>query len=222
MFAHGTKPFGRTQSVVDDPREIEVYSQGRFFCVTGHRWGDAIGVFPRQEEIDCLQANLECKSAERRTKQWSARSGASLVGVKALKASRAGPYQDWLVVGMALHSVGDDYEMLAAWKEFSALCSEKFSDQACEQKWRSFNGSGVTIGTLIKWAKEDGWQRPSNGCRQQGEATKNMNDSSGYDVILAFFRKEYDPTFRRETHIYSSSLDRTVSKSEVLAGPPKN
>ena len=122
---------------------------------------------------------------------------------------------------MALHSVGDDYEMLAAWKEFSALCSEKFSDQACEQKWRSFNGSGVTIGTLIKWAKEDGWQRPSNGCRQQGEATKNMNDSSGYDVILAFFRKEYDPTFRRETHIYSSSLDRTVSKSEVLAGPTK-
>jgi hypothetical protein len=174
----------------------------------------------RQPEIDRLQASLESKRAHHEPNNGVPDRELALSAVKAIHGRRAEVYGDWLAVGMALHSVGSDDEMLAAWKAFSALCPEKFSEQVCDQKWRSFNGTGVTIATLLKWASEDGWQRPGRNGRPFAESAQTCG-LTGYDVILAFFRKEYEPTFRRETHIYSRSFGREVSKSEALAGAPK-
>ncbi len=77
----------------------------------------------------------------------------------ALDASRADDYDDWLAVGMSLHSVGDD-SLLDEWEQWSAQ-STKHKPSECQRKWRSFKKSGITLGTLGEMAKKDGWRSAS-------------------------------------------------------------
>ena len=77
----------------------------------------------------------------------------------ALNASRADDYDDWLAVGMSLHSLGDD-TLLDAWEQWSAQ-SSKHKPSDCQRKWRSFKKSGITLGTLGDMAKKDGWRSAS-------------------------------------------------------------
>jgi hypothetical protein len=62
-------------------------------------------------------------------------------------------YQGWLEVGMALHAV--DPGLLEAWVGWSQGCVN-FDEAECRAKWVSFNGSGLTIGTLHHYAALDG------------------------------------------------------------------
>ncbi|MGA1114671.1 MAG: VapE domain-containing protein [Aquiluna sp.] len=85
--------------------------------------------------------------------------------LEALSGSRADDYDDWLAVGMALHSVGDD-TLLDDWEHWSSQ-SNKHKPSDCQRKWRSFKKSGISLGTLGDMAKKDGWrsqrQEPSRG-----------------------------------------------------------
>jgi predicted P-loop ATPase len=74
----------------------------------------------------------------------------------ALSSSRADDYDDWLAVGMALHSVGDD-SLLSDWEHWSAQ-SGKHKPSDCQRKWKSFKKSGISLGTLGDMAKKDGWR----------------------------------------------------------------
>jgi hypothetical protein len=49
-------------------------------------------------------------------------------------AGRADDYDDWLAVGMALHSVGDD-ALLDDWEQWSAQ-SGKHKPSDCQRKWK--------------------------------------------------------------------------------------
>jgi predicted P-loop ATPase len=73
-----------------------------------------------------------------------------------LSGSRADDYDDWLAVGMALHSVGDD-SLLSDWEHWSAQ-SGKHKPSDCQRKWKSFKKSGISLGTLGDMAKKDGWR----------------------------------------------------------------
>jgi hypothetical protein len=69
-----------------------------------------------------------------------------------LKPERAENYDEWLRVGMALHSAGDD--LLPLWETWSAK-SSKYMDGDCAAKWSTFTPSGVTLGSLVHWARGD-------------------------------------------------------------------
>jgi hypothetical protein len=76
--------------------------------------------------------------------------------LEVLQPSRADDYDQWLEVGMALHSVDD--ALLADWINWSSQ-SSKFKPGDCEHKWRGFkSGGGITLGTLGQLAKQDGWR----------------------------------------------------------------
>ena len=77
----------------------------------------------------------------------------------AIPPADADDYDTWLQVGMALHSVGDD-ALLSDWIDWSAT-SGKFEPGVCEAKWRSFQGHGVTLGTLAHLAGHEKKGRPS-------------------------------------------------------------
>jgi hypothetical protein len=63
-------------------------------------------------------------------------------------------YQDWVNVGMALHSRGFN---LSLWDTWSSK-GTKYKSGECAKKWQSFNeGAGISIGTLIKMAQDAGW-----------------------------------------------------------------
>jgi predicted P-loop ATPase len=97
----------------------------------------------------------------------------------ALSAGRADDYDDWLAVGMALHSVGDD-ALLDDWEQWSAQ-SGKHKPSDCQRKWRSFKKSGITLGTLGDMAKKDGWRGAS---RQLASAAPDADDEPATAPIL--------------------------------------
>ena len=79
--------------------------------------------------------------------------------LQSLSPSRADDYDMWFKVGMSLHSVGDD-RLLSAWEDWS-IQSSKYEPGACTDKWESFGKrSGITLGTLHEYAKQDGWIPP--------------------------------------------------------------
>lgn len=77
--------------------------------------------------------------------------------LQALVPSRAEDYDEWLAVGMALHSVDDS--LLREWDSWSQQ-SSKYKPGVCEVKWKSFKRTGVSIGSLAHMAKSDGWTSP--------------------------------------------------------------
>lgn len=74
----------------------------------------------------------------------------------ALGSGRADDYDDWLAVGMALHSLGDE-SLLSDWEHWSGQ-SPKHKPSDCQRKWASFKKSGISLGTLGDMAKKDGWR----------------------------------------------------------------
>ena len=97
----------------------------------------------------------------------------------ALSSGRADDYDDWLAVGMAMHSVGDD-ALLDDWEQWSAQ-SGKHKPSDCQRKWRSFKKSGITLGTLGDMAKKDGWRGAS---RQLASAAPDAEDEPATAPIL--------------------------------------
>ena len=61
---------------------------------------------------------------------------------------------------MALHAVDASGEMLESWDHWSRSCPDKYRDGECARKWSSFDGNGVSLGTLIHMARQDGWTHP--------------------------------------------------------------
>lgn len=100
-----------------------------------------------------------------------------------LNAGRADAYEDWLAVGMALHHAGAPCELWENWSRQSA----KFKDGVCAQKWKSFSTTGTTlgIGSLVEWARTDGFD-PYAG---QAFEWDDIAPISGVDApkISAFF-----------------------------------
>lgn len=67
--------------------------------------------------------------------------------------NRAKNYMDWIRVGWALHNI--DRSLLVDWIEFSQRCPNKFKEGECEEIWGGMRGEGLTIRSLVHWAKED-------------------------------------------------------------------
>lgn len=111
-------------------------------------------------------------------------------------------YDDWLKVGMALYSV--DPNLQGEWEKWSTG-SDKFKPGECEKHWRSFSSKtkGVGIGSLIKWAKDNGfnypkeWKQqspkpnPANGLLPQNE----WNPLTEHNYQMGFWGKGNDPWF---------------------------
>ncbi|KAJ3080401.1 hypothetical protein HK102_003087, partial [Quaeritorhiza haematococci] len=76
--------------------------------------------------------------------------------IKKLDANRAIDRQSWIEVGMAIHHATDGSpEGMELWDHFSQRAGP-YDRAVLEYQWESFkNGSGITIGSLIHWGKED-------------------------------------------------------------------
>ena len=130
----------------------------------------------------------------------------------ALSPPRADNYDEWCGVGMVLNSIDDS--LLYEWDKWSRQ-SLKYKPGECDKKWRSFKSSGVGIGTLAHWAKQDGWTSPFKGHNAansqkngQQKATQNSQDISNASEL-------------NSTNQNSEKSDRTGG-SEPNSGSPSN
>jgi hypothetical protein len=116
-------------------------------------------------------------------REWSSEDWA-LSYLSALSPYRADDYDNWLAVGMALHSVNDS--LLTEWDNWSRQ-SSKYQADECEKKWKSFKISGkVSIGSLAHMAKQDGWTSPFSKSTGRGYSSglggserRNVGGGSG-------------------------------------------
>lgn len=67
-------------------------------------------------------------------------------------------YQSWLGVGMALKDGGYS---ASDWDNWSRRDAARYHPGECARKWGSFTGSGVGVGTIVQYARDQGWTPPS-------------------------------------------------------------
>ncbi|KAJ3075983.1 hypothetical protein HK102_005504 [Quaeritorhiza haematococci] len=92
--------------------------------------------------------------------------------VKKLSADRAIDCQSWIEVGMAIHHATNGQGM-ELWDEFSRRAGP-YDRDVLETQWDSFkNGSGITIGSLIHWGKED-----AKAAREERKAAKTLEEKT--------------------------------------------
>lgn len=183
LILRGTLPPGRRAN-----GNVEAYDRGRYFTLTGHRLEIASAELNlNDDELAALHRELieqEQEANEQRRETRLADRELALAALAGLSAERADGYHDWLLVGMALHAT--DPQLLDSWDEWSRQ-STHYSSGCCAEKWQSFDGSAVGLGSLIHWAREDGWtpsrrqsDRNSQSRWQQDadRADGNTNDST--------------------------------------------
>ena len=71
-----------------------------------------------------------------------------------LSPSRSDNYDDWLKIGMILKN--ENYPV-SLWDTFSQKSNKYCGSFEIQQKWDSFNSTGLKIGTLFKMLKEDNY-----------------------------------------------------------------
>ena len=66
-------------------------------------------------------------------------------------------FDDWLRIGMALHS-WNNTEGRPLWDSWSRTAPERYEEAAIERHWKSFKPGAVTIATMFKQAIDAGWK----------------------------------------------------------------
>jgi RecA-family ATPase len=88
-------------------------------------------------------------------------------------------YQEWTNIGMALKEEG---YTASVWEEWSRRDSERYHPGECFKKWDSFNGSSspVTAGTIVQYAKDQGWSPTKDSRELEWDAVIG----SGDDLVI--------------------------------------
>ena len=183
-------------------------------------------LLPLEKALEEAEANSTAPAPRRRhlhrthrpEQEWTDIDWA-LSYLAALSPGRADNYDEWCGVGMVLNSIDDS--LLYEWDKWSRQ-SPKYKPGECDKKWRSFKSSGVGIGTLAYWAKQDGWTSPfkehcaadsqKNG---QQKATQNSQDISNTSELNSTNQnsEKSDLTGGSEPNPGSSSNGSGVNRS---------
>lgn len=67
---------------------------------------------------------------------------------------------EWISIGMAIHSEWPDDYGMEIWDQWSSGSSAQYDSKALRSAWRSFRPGNCTLGTLFKRATDMGWQDP--------------------------------------------------------------
>ena len=94
---------------------------------------------------------------------------------------------EWVAVGMALHSTGAGQQAYGLWCEW-AQQSPKFDSADSARVWESLQPTGTGIGAIFSRAKANGWT-PHRADRVDEPAAINETDAWKSDLISRIDRK---------------------------------
>lgn len=158
IIVRGELPPGRRSRRLNDGK-VEVYDGARYFTMTGHH----IPAMPR----NIKQCSFLSKwHSEMFAESSSPSTEIEFVEVEvddwiqdAIGSIPSDDYEVWTTVGMALKSHFGDTG-LSLWNDWSKSASNYAGEQAIARKWDSFRGDGIGLGTLVMYAKENGFTPP--------------------------------------------------------------
>lgn len=165
----------------DVEQGIEVYDHEspRYFTVTGN-------VIAGQKITDCqsaLEWLYQQYFIEESYEPVAVRSSYGALDVEqvysALTHIPADDYKLWVKIGMALKAAGISCVVWDTWSKKSS----KYEPGICQEKWETFNGTGIGPGTIFHHAKQHGYRFQSNRYRLDdiGNAQRFV-DCYGNDV----------------------------------------
>jgi P4 family phage/plasmid primase-like protien len=153
----GVKIFTRSNPFAthtDHSIGFEAYANSRFFTVTGHHLS---GSLPQdtQDLTSVFPARTINQTGDAFGDYTAPVEGWDITRVETEILAKLDPecgYAQWLKVGAILHhQFGGDVEACEAWDRWSATGASYTAtgDYSCENKWRTFKGSGATLRSLI-------------------------------------------------------------------------
>lgn len=89
-------------------------------------------------------------------------------------------YAEWIDVGMALKAEGAS---CSVWEDWSARDGRRYHPGECDRKWDTFNSSGVTAGTIMHMAEQQGYK--PNQYLSWDDSVEDTGISYYEDVLLA-------------------------------------
>jgi len=153
----GVKIFTRSNpfaSHADHSIGFEAYANSRFFTVTGRHIS---GTVPTdvQDLSSVIPERTLHKTGDAFGDYTAPLEGYDIHRVETEILAKLDPnmgYSDWLKVGAILHhQFGGDVEACEAWDRWSSTGTgyTATGDYSCENKWRTFKGSGATLRSLL-------------------------------------------------------------------------
>jgi len=120
--------------------------------------------------------------------------------IEKLSYISADPYDQWLLVGMALRHEGYGWEV---WDEWSRS-SPKYAEGVCERKWKSFNelnaGQPATGGTIDHLARLGGWSDDYGDELVLGQMIADVAPTKDYVFVDKTIERENLPEFDAGTY----------------------
>jgi putative DNA primase/helicase len=90
---------------------------------------------------------------------------------------------DWIVIGAAVHDgTGGSAEGRSAWTAWTAKAGHEDAADACGRAWPTITpDGGVTVGTLFKHARDDGWPDPRQQRKRHDDPLPHDSQPDGRD-----------------------------------------
>lgn len=108
--------------------------------------------------------------------------------VNILNKNRASNYESWIRVGWCCRNI--DNRLLSSWIKFSKLSSKFTDEDECEQTWKYMKDTGLGIGTLCMWAKQDNPEGYDNIISKSlYTSLLNSYNETDYDIALVIYQK---------------------------------
>lgn len=164
---------GSTETFKDNAVGVEVFCGRQFFTCSGDRWPDTPDeVRPIADAaLEYLREIVRGARSHAPEPRPGPDPSAELRGrlEDALRfINPDASYEDWLRVGMGIKAAMGD-SGFGLWKYWSSTGSKYPGDAEVAKKWASFDGAGVTEGSVFHLAKQCGWQAPK-GSRKPSAA----------------------------------------------------
>ncbi len=104
-------------------------------------------------------------------------------------------YTEWLNVGMALKAEGYTVDV---WDDWSRN-DRRYHPGECEKKWSGFDGTGITGGTLVKLAKDQGWQPEDQTTALSWDSIIGEHED-GHIIDLHYIEEQDLPSLYQDWH----------------------
>jgi P4 family phage/plasmid primase-like protien len=147
-------------ALYDEIKLVDIYDESKFIVDPSIYWRMTIRPYGRKV-VQCKPLNTDF--FEIQMKSYDSLQNNVPIDLlhvqqllEMLSLKRCTEYREWLNVGRCLYSITQGtIEGLQLWKDWSMNCIDKFSNSACETKWRTFTANSYGIGLLKNWAKTD-------------------------------------------------------------------
>lgn len=130
-------------------------------------------------------------------------------------------YQDWLLVGMALHSTGAGQEAFELWDRWSQG-GRLYRMGECAYRWGTFSqNGGVTVRTLFDMAWKAGWDGEISTAEEVrpliDQQRRRMLDSFGEHHAVAMVGGKAVVVYRERDAISGKMTTRVTSLNDLTA-----